>query len=485
MRILYVPFFSSKNLGGCSIFNAMKVLLRGIVESDENVFVYYLVPANDDFDIEAATYIEHPRIKQIPVKAFSTQEIDMVFMPTEVMELFNATSGKYAVDLILTDKQRISLWLKMMVNSGIRSPSGDIPIVTMSQFQTGSVENGENIPHSEEFFYSQILGWYAGWNLWQCPQHLKDAIKLSNKYAKPHVVDRIIKRSHKGWVTLVSVDRLRPYLSEEKSKDEIVVHYGSRMGSTYYFHDVFHDIDRLYQAGRPVKLLITSPSVSAGASGGKELKRLSDSRANMEVVIPCKQEEFYRRAAQAHVSLWIAPHSGPSLSIREQAYLGQVIVAPRRGVYELMFPDYPYLYSSVAERQFILRHVVENYWSDEVQEVIAKYRKHIEDNHDIKNEIANISQFLRNASDDGDNTGSTENILKDVLEAASWPEQITLSELRALVRKETRIGRDIEVNYTGTNRVHFIRAMRMLGYVDDYQTEEIVWHRSKVTLESE
>lgn len=467
MRILYVPFFSSKNLGGCSIFNAMKVMLRGIVEQNEDAYVYYMVPSKTEaFDVSADAFLDHPRIEKIPVRGQVLQEDDLVYVASEIWDLFNVDTGKYAPDLILTDKQRVSLWIKMVVNNGIRSVKGNIPLMTMSQFQAGSDEMGDKAPYSDEFYYSQVLGWYAGWNLWQCPAHLQAALRLARKYGRPTVVDKIERRSHKGWCTLVSTDRLRPYLSVKKSREEIAIHFGSRLSSGYHYNEVFDDVDRLYKAGRPVRLKITSPSAGVGKPGGQAIKRMEWIGTNFDWVCPCPQEQYYEIAAGAHINIWIDKLQGPTLSLREQAYLGQIIVAPDTKPYRDLLPDYPFFYKDKAEKEKVLRYLVEHYWDDEVQDVILKYRKHIEDHHAIENEIGNIYDFMQRAVAETDHTGNTDAVLKDVFEEAGWPSRISLSELREMVKKYTRIGRDLNSNYSGTNRRNWMWGMKSLGYRD-------------------
>lgn len=467
MRVLYVPFFSSKNLGGCSIFNAMKIVWRGLVEANEDLFVYYMIPSESErFNTDAASYLDHPRILQVPVRGQYLQEDDLVYVPGQVWDLFNVDTGKYPIDLVVTDKPRVSLWVKMLVNNGMRAVNGNIPMINVGQYQSGSIEMGDNAGHSEEMFYAQTLGWFAGWNMWLTASHKRDALRLAAKYARPSVLKRIDERSYDGRMTLVSTERMAPYLGIEKPRDQILVNYGSRLNSSYVFRTLFEDVERLYQAGRRVRLVITSPSASLGKPGAQAVNLLRDHGMDFEVHCPCPQDKFYEIAARCHVTMYIGKNNGPSLSMREQVFLGQAVVAPNEEWARDMLPDYPWLYNSETEKQGILRRIVDRFWEPEVQDVIEKYRQHVDTHHDVRAELPGIMAFLRRVVETERKTMSTDGVLRDVFNEGGWPDRISYPDLRALVLKRTRIGRDIEANYSGTNRRNFLWAMEDVGYRD-------------------
>lgn len=476
MRILYVPFFSNGNLQGCSIFNSQKVLLRAIVENCPDVFLYYLVPEKDvETNSPALQYLVHPRIMQIPVRAFRFQEDDLVYAPEQIYDLFNIDTGEYPVDLVLCDKHRITPWVSLLVNNKITGVNGNIPVVNVSQF--GSGLESDYASHTEEFVYSQVMGWFVGWNMWLAPFQQKLALDVARKFAQPHVVKRIADQSYAGRTSMISSKRLLNRPVDQKSKDEIWFNFPSRLSvQSYNFEPIFEDVEKLYQAGRKVKLIITSPGVAAGGSGREALAGFEKRGMNVEAHFALPQEDFFNLAAKCHVTMQIIGGSGPPLALREQAFMNVACVMPKTAAYVDSFPDYPWQFRTKLERQTMLRYIVDNYWSSDVQKVIQKYHQHLLNNHCVETQWPQVHAFLVQAMSTA--VPSTETpIMREVLDAAGWPDTLTMDDMRKIITTHTRAKINWSITYLGTCRHQFIRALRSLGYVDTAETAKPVWKK--------
>lgn len=481
MRILYIPFFSNMNLAGCSIFNNMKVLLRNLVEMHEDVHVFYPYPDNEAFDVSAISYLEHPRIKLIPVEARKIQSEDNVFLPAAIMDLFNTCDGEYHVDLILSDKQRIAVWIELLLNDQIRAVPSGVPIVNFTQYPVN--REGRLEHYGEAFEFAQVLGWYNGWNMWGSRVDYEDCLKAARKYASPRVVRRIMDRSFHDVQTVIACDRISGY-SKEKPRDEIRINYASRFGTHYEFEELFEEVDLLYKAGRPVKLVVTSPSLVPGRVGSRVLNELEERKQSFEVHYRCPQEEFYGHASQCHVALWRIKQASAFLTLREQVFMGQAVVIPDGPTYREQLPDYPYMYRDTKEMRVMLRHVVDNYWSEEVQNVVAKYRQYVQDRYDVKGRMDALHAFFAERIRESEvHDASCTNMVREALELAGWPERMTYDELRDVLRKHTRIGKDIEVRYTGTARNNYRWIMADVGYRDTQEEFYPVYEKVKAPSE--
>jgi hypothetical protein len=468
MRILYIPFFSNKNLGGCSIFNSMKVILRRLVETHEDVFVYYPIP-KEGFDLSATEYLDHPRIQRVPVSAATDQEGDLIYLPDELVKMFNVNTGEHIVDLILCDKSRISVWVELLLNNQMNAMDGSIPLVNFNQFTM--VREGRTRHYTQSFEYSQVLGWFAAHgNLWGTRHDFDLALKAARKYAKGTVIQRIIDSSFFGCGLAMDCDRIDEH-SNSKPRGEVLVNYASRLGHHYKFREIFRELETLFKTGRKFKLVITTPSIARGMLGGKELKRLKREGLPHELHIACPQTEYYERASQCHVSLYMIRHSGATMGLREQIFMRQVVVAPNEPVYRELLPDYPFLYDTEDEMRVKLRRAVDNYWTEEVQEVVERYRERVREHYDIGARVDSVYGFFEKLV--GDNARTYPNIRKltqAALDANGWPDEVDYEGFREMVKKGTRTKRDVEATFTGYNRMHFIRALRELGYRDTCAT---------------
>jgi hypothetical protein len=184
----------------------------------------------------------------------------------------------------------------------------------------------------------------------------------------------------------------------------------------------------------------------------------------------------------AHVSLWLIKEQGLSISLREQIYLGQVLVVPDSPIYHEILPEYPYMFRSTQEMRTMLRYVVDNYWSDEVQGVREKYRAHIAKTYSTTARIDMLYDFLSERIEENAHVdNSIVELVRAAFDTVGWPETVTYDELKSIVRKGTITARPIETTYTGFGRNHFRWAMPELGYVDTYQTEKPFWIRENTS----
>jgi hypothetical protein len=464
VRILYVPFFSNLSLGGCSIFNNVKVLLRGLVEANEDMFVYYPLPEAPFDSSVGERYLEHPRIKTIPVKAYRTQEDDLVYVPERLVELFNINDGTYPVDLIICDKHRITVWLDLLINNQVRGVTGNIPIVNWTQYPT--LAEGRMSGINPAFEYAQVMGWYAAHNFWTSRHEYQMGLRAARKYGSGSVVQKIMKQSHFAGTMALDCDRILRHSKPKPTEGPVLCNFGNRYGTHYKFDEIFSEFELLFQAGRDVRLVVTTPSAFGKASSMSK-KGLNHRRMEWEEHPRCLQEQFYELASQCHVGLYMIKEAGAMLAPREQVFMKIALVIPDAPIFQEILPGYPWVYRNSKEMRTLLRHLVDHYWSEEVQSELQKQSDKMRELWDVQTKIQHVREELwKIESDNRDHAASIRKLTEIALDAEGWPEAFSLDEFAGYVRRNTETKRPISATFSGFSRTHFIWALKDLGYED-------------------
>ena len=373
MRVLYVPFFSNVNLGGCSIFNNMKIAARTLVERHPDVFVHYPLPG-PPFEQNGADYLKHPRIETFTVPAIRYQENDTVYVPPVLFDRFNIHHGDVGVDLVLCDKHRLTPWIKLLMNQHLKSPDASVPVVNYAQYPMCDGEVGNH--STPEWELSQTLGIFTAPTMWACNFDLQLCLKVARKWCLPHVVRTIEDNAILDCGVAIDCARIDKHMIE-KPRDQILINYGFRLSAAYGIEENFDEVDKMYRAGRKLKLIITTPSASAGRVGGGLLNKLKKLGVPHEAHIACPQDDFFRIASGCHIALRTADGSESSVSFLEHVYMRVACLLPWAKKVEPWMEGYPWTYKNKAEMHGMARYLVDNYWSDEVQSTLDKYRERV------------------------------------------------------------------------------------------------------------
>ena len=190
MRILYLPLFSNKKIGGCSSFNNNKLLVRALVEMDDDVLVYYPYPVGKGFDVSAISYFDDlDRVITIPMSAMTDQLFGVFYLPGEMVKKFRVVDGSEIVDVAVCELQRMSFWAHLVLNEHTKCSGVQIPILNFHQFQA----SWSSYPAADDaFIVSQVLGAMVGENVWGCRTVADEMLKEARKFFRPSVIDRII-----------------------------------------------------------------------------------------------------------------------------------------------------------------------------------------------------------------------------------------------------------------------------------------------------
>jgi len=379
LRFLYVPMYSSPhNLGTCSTWNYVKVLIRKMVEH-RPCYAYVAIPEGTREFCEE--HLNHPRIELIEVKCSKNQYRDLCTYPNELVNYFNELEGEKYIDFVLTDKALLIPFLKSQLYTFTRNGCSQIPVGWIDQFFMRPTEHSYM---QEHHIRSQIWGFAEADFLIWCSDNVKhDAFGVARKYVSPFVLKDIVNKSF-NWFSAADIQRLGKY-EAPKRKDKIVLNYAYATNDSYKYKEVFEILNRVYEGGRNIDILVTTSSKATIIPD-----RFKQSNVQFFNALP--QDEFFEKVAkEAHVFLYMPDYSELSQSVLEQQYLGLVGVFPnKQWAKDTTYPGYPFLANSKDELEMFLRHIVDNYWSAEIQGVIEKQRAFILEKFDATHLATNI-----------------------------------------------------------------------------------------------
>jgi len=473
MRLLYVPFFTNKNVEGCSVYNNMKTLLRTMVDRNPDMYLYYPLP-EDPFDIgDAHEYLEHPRIHVFRVPALPMQSEEVTYLPDIYIRMFHKIFGTHHFDVLICDKHYISLWAHTLLNSNVRNWKAPSPVINIMQYPIS--QEGRH-QCTKELEAAQVIGWLFGYNVFLSEYDRDFCAKVVRKYASGRALKLFLERPYMVGPAALDFGRIDAN-RKPKPRDKIIFHFGSRLASHYHPGEILREAEILYMTGRPVELVITSPSKSAyGAPVKETIKRLQAGSMPYELLCPCPQQLFYKKAWQAHLSAFLIEQGGPMAVPREMAYMRVALAIPRVPVWDDLLPDYPFRFDTQDELRGLLAWLADHYWDDDVQEKLEEASRKVRAKWEPDAFADGLAALIRQAEADHrpDPDPSVIEIVDSTLERAGDPDEFTLSEFEAWLKKYPDTPLSIRKHsYRGRSRNDFIASARLRGFRDTCDGPEL------------
>lgn len=475
LRFLYVPMYSSPhNLQTCSTYNYVKVLIKKMVEN-RNCYAYVAIPEGSTDDVTELT--EHPRIEVIEMKSSKNQYRDLCLYPNELVDYFNELEGEKYIDAVFTDKAILIPFLKAQLYTFTKNGCSQIPVGWIDQFFMRPTEHSYM---QETHIRSQIWGFAeADFLVWASDNVKKEAFGVARKYVSPSVLRDIMLKSH-NWFSAADITRLEGFLEKPKRTDKVVLNYAYATNDAYKYKDVFEILNRVYEGGRDVDILVTTSS-----KGSIIPQRFKESNVTIYNALP--QAEFFDKVAtEAHVFLYMPDYSELSQSVLEQQYLGLVGIFPNKSwAKDSNYPGYPYLANNKTELEMYIRHVCDNYWSDEVQGVIEKQRQFILDTYDATHLATNMYDHMSNIIQPAEKLWKTKDTLEELFKDYDEIDYETWTEV---IKQGTSMKYEMDnmpVARYGLGKNLFRRLMWDIGFVDTCEHSLPHFVREKRTDEGE
>lgn len=374
MRMLYLPMWSnSRSLSRCSTWHWASRFFPYLVRAHDDLFVYFCVPRAHSREIVAE--IAHPRILFIPTRTYRDQYREMLLIPEQVLDLFDdGPQGRYYVDAVVCDKVLGLQYARAVVRCYIRGSSRSPVWVATPQFL---IDRHLEVmpPEYREVQASGLAS--ADLSLWATLNHRSRGIEAVKRWAGLAAADRVRRHSSVGlWgVDLKRISRVTRGI--ERPRDVVIVHWAYGMTKAYRMVEIFRAVRNSIAIQNRLQALVTSASKGA--------TMLESSIYDMgETHLGLSQDEFWRKAARAHVFVFGPERNELNFSVLEQQWLGQVgIFLDRKMNKAQLYPDYPYLAQSWDEVPGMLIHLVQHWWDDEVQSVISRQKAFIRANYQI------------------------------------------------------------------------------------------------------
>ena len=474
LRVLYVPLWSNRDLARCSTMNWAKVFLPRLLENP-NVFLYLPIPKDMPVPFDwASVGLDHPRVMKIPMRYHiseyaSFKQIDeMSKIQYEMYEQFGDFCGRYFLDAVIVDKPEVLVTLKNFFVSPYTSSCVPPIFVANTQYAIGADVHKK---FQDSLFMAQSAGLaQADVITFVNENSMERALKYCRKHLAPSYTKQIMERSH-FYLNGVNIARVEAYKVPEKPASPMTVSYGYGMNRVYQFEELFEIFDKLFCSGRDVQVLVNTNSGGVfGWDWGKYEK-------HFKIRMDCSQDEFFKTIAPAHAFLFMAKEFEMSYSACEKHLLGLVGVyldSPR--VRNIVYKGYPYIGKNPLQLATILRHVLENYHSEEVQEVQRKQVEFIKKKYDGVHNAYELCARIEEAVQKRDDEYGRQFRGKKLLlhEIFKNEKEVTYDQFLQKIKDGTENGIDIRHNYGryALSKSVWRHVMTQIGFVDNCQVED-------------
>lgn len=378
MIALYIPFVTNpSSVNGCSIHNTNKIQIRKWVE--ENPHSCFIWPVYDHYDY--CEILNHERIIKIPITRdkFLDQYRWGSYVPEEIISRFYGEDSEgLFLDMVFNPKLRAAPYIASMLDNPLAE---SIPIVSFTYFVTSTKEAYYKSinPHFEKTQYQGLSCSYVSYDTDELHQRI---ISEASRFLSISEI-RDAERRRLPNTGTINVQRVLDASSKsERSKDEMLIQYSGRLSSSMSSDTVFEAFESLYSFGRDVKIVVTSQG-SSGRFGRRIFSQLDERGISVEKNFDCPQEKFWEISGRCHVTFSPSKHGEFFNARLEQIVAGVVPIIRRSEFQKALWKDYPFSYSTKAELDCVLRFVVENYWSDDVQVPFKKLRDMVIETYDV------------------------------------------------------------------------------------------------------
>ena len=482
-RVLYVPMYSSPGkLITCSSYNWSKILMRTIVENDPEAFVYFPVPEGYENDLRS---IEHPRILRFPVEVSVNQYMESSRLQDVYIRHFNDMEGPYHPDIVIVDKTAQVPALKNGLNGWLTRVAAPRVFVTKTVFVFYRPQH-DVTPELEAL---QSLGFASSdMTLWMNERDFeKKALPVAEKWLSPDQLKEIVRSKRLGgWMANMKAARRYAIDPMDKPREPITLSWAVGGTAGYHVKEVMEVYDKLFKANPKIRILVTCPSQTAGRAFRQSML---GKESAIEDYYGLPQEQYLEKVSKAHAFvLWMKGEGLFSASAIELQMMGLIGVFPAgRQKPSTLMPDYPYLFNTQTEMFHVLKYVTDNYFGDEVQEVIRKQKQYVEENYDTETDCLRIyneaKEMHRQKGEALIASGGERQKLMDLLwECTAGLPELTMPQLRTLIREKASTKFDMynlrELTQVMTTPGQLRFLMTQIGFKDDCQTKDVRFVRA-------
>lgn len=442
MRLAVLPSMTLLSVGD-SEFAGFWSWLEA-VQSHE-MFAYLFLPK------QMQKIFEDAGIKQLPKVAIVYEDEPMQFYvaqmetPVTFLSMFSPLVGKYAVDAVLTSRTPAAGVLSRLLWDP-RYRKDLVPIVVEESMAVDYGITSQEV--SDQELIGRSLGYLVGWPVFHSDFELKLAMSAAGRFLRPSSVAQVLKRAAVV-PRYLECDKIDGVIKGVKKNEQFTLFVGQRLNETKGAEDLLDVYDKFFAAGRPIRVVATSPRAEAftiekwrlGKRGGAKV--MPTVYPEVEFKTNCLQEEFWRTGAAAHAYLNMSKVEGFPIGFVEQLYCGPVgvfgDVAWVRGVLgEEIMKNWPYVFRSTDEAALMVRRVYENYeeaakW---VEWLRPKLRERFGKGGVVEQLYAHVERAVASVGDEWRISVNAKALIDEAM--AGMPEMFTLGDLYAGVCKASK-----------------------------------------------
>jgi hypothetical protein len=285
-------------------------------------------------------------------------ESDVVDYGT-LVPLFNQKEGVYPIDVVLTSKIGAALNISRSLRD-LRYRSS-VPLVLLEDRAWSRKDTHQLVDEHEFMVRSAAYSFFK--TLVLTNLEFAEIVDVAQIYLSPACLRRL-KENVIVKPLGVNVDEIEKIASSVKKFERFTCFWGGRMSAQKRPSFVLKQYMWMFESGRDVDVLVTSPHPCIPPKMGDEIKELMTRFKGLRIEYAVPKRRFLEYCAASHVWLSASLHEGYTVGHVEMGCTGVPGIVPRRPWSEELFGrNYKLMYDagSAVQAAALLRWVYDNY----------------------------------------------------------------------------------------------------------------------------
>ena len=365
MRIVFAPCVTHTLYATESEIIQFTRFARTIWKHD-GAISYLLIPNNmaDDAEIKD----EPPYLFNVRTGPWKRFHVAMGCMPDHFDKLVNDRFPQLFADAVVTTRTGIGGYMQRQLWS---EKDTFIPVFIQEQMAADygwpMVKSIDDIDLA-----ARSLSYAICQPLFSTKVEKQVALKACRRFLNASLCKKIDEKSpvFAPGISFTAVKKAVKKAAGRKNRS-FTVFFGGRLNEMKRAKQLIRIYDRFYAAGRPIRIVITSPLISVPVVPPE-----------IEVYGSLNTEQFLEKCCKAHVLLASSRVEGFTAGLHEMMATGIVTLLPRLPWAEVLlkdkWKDYPFKYSTFTQAYQLLVWIYENY--EEAKAKVAWMPQWLEDN---------------------------------------------------------------------------------------------------------
>ena len=391
MRVLLVPVFNYPgNLNADSIYNISGDWAKKLVDSDDDMSVYRLLPELDDKDrVKRFQYNYkkvHDRVHDIFVPMYGKFDMEECNVDFELFRKFHPILGEYPVDAVVCTSAIKTVFVKRIFWTG----GGDTYPPKFFNFELliRGMDSNEVAKTYPEELLLQSVGETMGFNLFESPMCKRMATKCARTYVSSSMVKKIMENND---MVYSGYDSDEAFEVEDKEKEPFRIIVRGRLTNSKKAFNIVDLYNKFYAAGRNVEIIITTGEVRGLPKDIKEELHKNSNIKFMQCETKAEANEIMRNA---HAFVFWSKHELFAVSVWEMLASGLVGIFKKEDWFDgLLHEDYPYIFDESLHAYTMLMDIYDNY--DKIKKELSWVPKWVEETYAYKNTAPKSARLIR------------------------------------------------------------------------------------------